>query len=179
MAAGCPHQMPGLHVSCISPFSFSPGSEGRCLRTFPNVLELVGRGVQQPSGLHLKKGMSPSWLQGLENLADWFANGEHSWLMLVKFHTESRHSCCPLRLRPKSMIDTKSGAGGRVHKNVGLCEIQRFEPLCMRAIQAVWASTMPFPVKWAWLCVSSAKLSQFQSKICPISPILCWNQMYF
>lgn len=23
MATGCPHQMPGLHMSCISPFSFS------------------------------------------------------------------------------------------------------------------------------------------------------------
>lgn len=141
---------------------------------FLTFLEVVGRGAQQPSGPHLKEGR----LQGLENLADWLANGEHSWLVPGKFHTEPRHSCCPPRLRTKSMIDTKSG--GRVRRNMGPCEIQRkFREICVRAVQAVRASTVPFPVKWAWVCVSFAKLSQFQSKIRPISPILCWNQMCF
>lgn len=144
---------------------------------FLTFLEVVGRGARQPSGLHPKEGIVTRPTAGTWKFG-WLANGEHSWLVLVKFHTEPRHSCCPLRLQLKSMIDTKSG--GRVRRNAGPCEIQRkFREICVRAVQAVRASTVPFPVKWAWVCVSSAKLSQFQSKICPISPILCWNQMCF
>lgn len=82
-------------------------------------------------------------------------------------------------LQLQSMIDMKCGAGGRVHRNMGPCEIQSFEP-------SVWGlkrqSEHPeclTQLMWAWVHVFSAKLRQFPSQICPISPTLCWNQMYF
>lgn len=68
-----------------------------CLKTFPKILESVGCDVQKPSVLHLNKVMLSSWLQGFENLANSFPNGDHNWLTLVKFHTKSQHSCSPLR----------------------------------------------------------------------------------
>lgn len=91
------------------PFSFSPGSEGHCLKT-SKISGLGGCVVQKPSALHLNKVMPSSWLQGPEHFSNSFPNGgckwlsnslpngEHNWFTLVKFHTKSRHSDSPLGL---------------------------------------------------------------------------------
>lgn len=88
--------MPGLQASCITPSHFFQDQKSiayRCLKTSATP---VGCGVQKPSALHLNKVMPWGWLQGLENLANSFPNGDHNWLVLVKFHTKSQHSCSPL-----------------------------------------------------------------------------------
>lgn len=154
----------------------------RCLKTFPKILESVGCDVQKPSALHLKKVMPPSWLQGLENLANSFPNGEHNWLTLVKFHTKSRHSCSPLRRC------LGSSCSQWLIRSVGLgAEYIGTRVLVKFSFElSVWGLQRQFEhpecltqLTWAWVHVSSAKPRQVPSQICPISPTLCWSQMYF